>query len=257
MSFVRARQRPDFLVRSASSWSLSITVEQDGAAVTPSAATLTLRTTNGTKVIDAGAATPGTTTTYAGTADLTSYAYASDWTAEWALTIGGVVYYFVGLVVLSRVGEPAAPITEDDLKRAHSDLTRSTMLPQGKASFQPYIDMAMDECIRRLMRSPMKPHMVVDWSAFAGWTHAYTMHVLCRDIAVVEAGDGKWTELRDYYERKADGDPENPDDMGEWGKLAFRVDRDQDATIDSGDEVTGSPNVGAGGLYGRPMGGPA
>lgn len=239
MSLVRSRRRPTFLVRSQNN-AVSIQVQEAGSAVTPSAATYTLRAPDGTAVVDADPAVAGSTSTYTISADLTSYAYSSLWQEEWALTIGGVVFYFGGQVILSRVGEPAAPITEDDLKEAFSDLSRATMLPQGKTSFQPYIDMAMDDVVRRLLVGTMHPHMVVDWSAFAGYVTERAAFYLFRDAAL--SGGTTWLNARDDAKAAAED---------EWKALGFQVDRDQDGATDTAGEVMGSADSYAVGLMGR------
>lgn len=233
--------RARFLVRSGGNV-VTFEVQQGGAAVTPAALAFTLRAPDGTEVVDGASVTPGAMSSYTIVADLTGYAYSSDWVGEWAATIGGVVYTFVDRFVLSRAGEPAAPITEDTLKRAHSDLTRATMIPAGKTHLQDYVDIGMDEVIRKMMTGAVQPHMISDWSAVSGWVFAEAMHAYCRDVAVVEAGAGKWSQLRDYYAVKAEA---------EARAMASPIDRDQDGVIDTGGEAMGAASVQAVGLFGR------
>jgi hypothetical protein len=170
---------------------------RDGALVAPSSGTLTVWNTSGTKVLDAVAATitASVATVAISSGQLAGQTNSDAWRFEWALTIGGVVSTFRtdGALVYRRL---YPVITDVDLLRAHTDLTRRR--PASESSYQDYLDEAWARIEGRLIASGKRPWLILAPSALRE-VHLYlTLHLVFNDFATGGTDSSEWSQAANY-----------------------------------------------------------
>jgi len=237
-----ARNRaPDFLEQGRDN-TISMELQEDGATLTPSAGSLTVKDGAGATIsTPAVSFVGGIATATVTTADLAGKAFASNWTEVWELTLSGVVKRFLRPAI-HCLQEPYNPVGESDLEAVHSDLFRANALPVGRTSWQDYSDEAFLDFISFTMSTPFPPHTIVDWFRVRPYLVTTSLERVSRDLLTVEGGNGKWTLLNEMYREKA---------PIELRRLGYRTDRDEDGLIDSTDETMASPGVNDGAPQGR------
>ena len=232
---------PDFLEQGRDN-TIAMELQEDGATLVPSAGSLTVKDGAGATV-----ATPAVTivsgiaTATVTTADLAGETFASDWTEVWELTLSGVTRRFLRPAI-HCLQEFYNPIGETDLQAVHSDLLRATALPAGRTSWQDYSDEAFLDFVAFTMSTPYPPHTIVDWYRVREYLMITSLERLSRDLMTSEGGNGKWTALNERYLAQAPIELE---------RLGYRVDRNEDGVIDSGDETMAAPGVNDGAPQGR------
>ncbi len=216
---------PYFLVRAEAN-SVSCPVFENGAEVTPSAGTITVKDASGNAVVDGVAVTVSSgTATYSILAAVipSSSALSDRWLVLWDLTIGGESRHYRNPAHIVRA--PLSPvITRDDLIRRHSDLA-SWSTPDAD-NLQRYVDTSFIEIERRLIEEGHRPGLILSSFAF-GTTHTnLALHHAMLDGWQSMDGGGKYQELAEYYRAEYEA---------AWKRISFAVDTDGDNAIDSGE----------------------
>ena len=230
---VQKSQRPDFLTNSAET--VSITLEEAGVVVVPSAGTYTLRDAAGTAVtgLDGVSATTlgGTSTMTYNIPDgtLTDVVLGNRYTSRFLLTIGGNDFPYEREAFLVRVPF-TPPITDDDLIGRLSDLYGDDELPTDKPSWQPYIEEADRVIIARMLAEAIQPGEITSWYAFREVYMRYTLGGIAFDLRVGRSGSSMWKDLYDELY----GPVEDPKSIEwAWANKGYRLDTDGDGTPDA------------------------
>jgi hypothetical protein len=181
---------PDLLQRDQGG-TLTCPVERSNALVAPSAGTLTLRRSDGTKIIDAQAATiTGDMAQYAVAAGtIASEPYGMGLQAEWSLTLAGSARTFRNEVGIVRV-VPTCPVTQGMLEARRTGITRD--LPgTGETTLQKWIDEAWKQFNRWLIAQGNRPQLLLYPHEMVEIVTVWAMRVYYADLARNAQRDGQ------------------------------------------------------------------
>ena len=217
---------PYFLVRAETN-TVTCPVFENGAEVTPSTGTITVKDDAGTAVVDAQTVTVSSgTATYSipGSVIPSSTALTDRWLVLWDLTIGGEARHYrnVAQIVLA----PLSPvITRDDLIRRHCDLEHWSTPDQD--NLQRYVDESWIEIESRLIEEGHRPGLILSPHAFRSCHMALALHFAMVDGWQSTDGGGKYQDLADEYRTQYENC---------WQRISFTVDRDEDNAVDPGEQ---------------------
>lgn len=125
---------------------------------------------------------------------------------------------------------PRPPLTVQDLQNRISALYGDWELPEGKTTFEPYIDEAMNGLVARMFATGILVHQVTSWYGFREYLARKTEEGIAKDLMLTRSGSTKWLELWTALGGPAD-DPRSCE--WAWAQLGYRIDRDQDGTPDT------------------------
>lgn len=217
-------------------------VYKDGAIVGPTAtsSTLTVYNTSNNEVAHAGAVSvvSSVATCSITAAELAAESYSDNWRFEWALVIAGTTYTFRtdGALVYRRL---YPVITDADLLRAHTDLTRRR--PPGEASYQDYLDESWAQVESRLVNTGRRPWLIMSPSSLRDYHLCLTLALIFRDFATGGTTSAEWEMMR-HYEDKA---------TAAWDALTFPEASEDGTTRDPTRRTAGEPSVWLGSSYQR------
>jgi len=218
---IHAHDLPRMLQRGLTTL-LDITVkDDDGSALVPAAAKITVyKGDSTTPVVDDAAATPGATSTYSLADTLTAdESLSTEWQEVWTLTIAGSEHVIQRSIYLCRY-VPRPVIDDTDLEAYHSDILDH--IDPGETTLQKQREKAWSYLQKRLIRDGRRPELVLDNWELAD-AHAFkTLEIFFRDSAQ-SVGDERWKELRDEYAELF---------KSEWNDINFHYDADEDGRID-------------------------
>jgi hypothetical protein len=228
----------DLLVRGEDN-TIACPVYYEGALVVPTLAgsVLTVTDDSGTAIVNAQAVTitDGVASYTIPEATLPSTtALAMGYAVRWSLQIEGKPYHFrnTACVVLSRL---YSPVDQTDLTDIHSDLM--AYLDAGsKRSFQPFLDDALMDAERRLLRGGRRPWLILDsWGLF-DVIRTKTLERIFRSFQTSTSTDQKYGKLADQYAKEYEK---------AWQTLDLNLDYDQDDLPSPGDSdhQSGEPPV--------------
>lgn len=121
-------------------------------------------------------------------------------------------------------------ITDNDLVVRHQRL--NDIRPPGLSDFSTYRDLAWEMINRDLIKKGRRPELILDSFSLVDM-HVYkSLSLIFRD-AITFVGDGRYSELAEMYER---------DYAIEWDKVEFHYDRNENDSIDQGEEAA-SPSI--------------
>jgi len=162
MSYLAARfQLVDLIVRGVDS-ALSLRIEQNGAAVTPSAVTVSVYRPDGSALVSAAVVTPGATSSYTvAAATTTAEALGDAWRVEWTATVSGVPTVFRNEAALVRT-KLFPVITDTDLYNIASGLdpTSPTALT-SETTYAQWRDEAWNQINGRIIGQGQRPWLVM------------------------------------------------------------------------------------------------
>lgn len=211
---------------------LSATIyDADGAAVTPTAGTLTLYSGTET-LVDAQAVTPGATNTYTVTASASEgYSLSDRGLAVWTLTIAGRDIPFQRPVyIVRRAYRPT--ITDADLQGRDSDALN--ILPSGITTARRYREDGHARIEKDLIIKGRRPHLIFDAWMLRDAHLAIALHFLYQDAAIKFSGENRYADAAAAYLAEY---------KSEMERVNFRYDDDETGTItsserESADSVT-------------------
>jgi len=218
----------DLLVRGEDN-TISCPVYYDGGLVVPTlaASVVTVTDPDGTALVSAQAVTITD-----GVASFTIIAASLPSTTEpkmgyavrWTLQIEGKPYHFrnTAAVVLSRFYNP---VDEADLTDIHSDL-RAYLDKGSQRSFQPFLDDALFDAERRLLRNGKRPWLVLDSWGLYDVIRTKALERIFRSFQTSTSTDQKYGKLADQYAA---------DYEKAWQVLDLNLDYDQDDLPSPGD----------------------
>lgn len=225
MAFYTARfLLPDLIVRGVDS-ALDLRVELDGAAVTPTALTLSVFRPDGSALVSAISVTPGSTSTSTiAAATTTAESLGDDWRVEWSATISGSVHVFKNEAAVVRT-KLWPVITDADLFARASGLDPSSSTSLTSVStYQSYRDEAWIELQHRVISEGQRPYLVMSPTALRE-AHLYlSLALVFEDLA---------TRLNDAYEMRASSFRRHYE--AAWSRLTFRYDADEDGNAGNED----------------------
>jgi hypothetical protein len=200
----------------------------DGAtAVVPDSGTYKLLDGDGNEAIAAadtnnadGAATRALV---ANALDAYELPQATAWREVWTLTFSGVVETHEREVYVCRVA-PVCVVVDEDLFRLHAQWRE--FAPPNRGSWAAVIDEAFDQIVSDLVGDGILPHQVLNTWRLRKAVLYLAAHLVANDLATSEERGGKWTKLAADYQKAAEL---------AYGKLAVKVDADQDGVADDGE----------------------
>lgn len=242
MSLIAANTGPDFLEKGIAQ-TVTITIEDGGQIKVPTVGTYTLLDSTGTAVsgLDGVSATSlagGLVTYDLGTGALSSEAFSDEYKSVWSLTIDGVVKPFdVEALIVRR--KPRSPLSLTSLRKRMSELEGDYNLPDGKTSWQDYIDTAFDDTVARLMAAGVSVHEITSWYGTLAYVYRVTLMGVSMDLMSTRSGASKWLTLWEVMGGPVE-DPRSAEFA--WTTLTrFRMDRDQDGIPDVDGASEGKP----------------
>jgi hypothetical protein len=178
---------------------ISCTVYRDGAIVTPSAGAVTVyKADNGTVSAGAVSFAGGVASATISAPALSGLTPEDGWRVEWAMTIAAVVYTFANdAALVYRRLYPV--ITDADLLRAHTDLTRR--MPTTETSYQDYLDEAWARIESRLVGTGKRPWLIMSPSALRDIHTFQSLALIFSDFATGGPGTAEWETML-HYEAK-------------------------------------------------------
>ena len=217
MSYPAARfQLVDLLVRGVDS-ALSLRIEQNGAAVTPSALTVSVYRPDGSALVSAASVTPAATSSYTVAAATTAQEALGDaWRVEWTATVGGVPTVYRNEAALVRT-KLHPVITDTDLYNIASGLdpTSPTALT-SETTYSQWRDEAWNQINARIIGQGQRPWLVMSPVAIRD-AHLYpSLALIFEDLA---------TRLNEAYEMRAASYRRHYE--AAWTRLNFRYDADE------------------------------
>lgn len=201
--------------------------DADGAAVTPTAGTLTLFD-GSTKLLEDETVTSLAAPTSHTIADsaTTDFALSDRGLAVWSLTIGGVVMPFRRPVYIVR---QAFHPTITDLDLTHRDSDTLNILPPGTTSARQYREDGRARIEKDLILRGRRPHLIFDAWMLRDAHLAISLHFLYRDAAVKFSEDSRYADEATAYLDEYNAEME---------KLSFRYDSDDTGTISTNDTTS-------------------
>lgn len=232
---------PYFLIRAETN-AVSCPVFEDGAEVTPTSGTITVKDASGAAVVDGAAVTVSTgraTYTISSAVIPSSSALSDRWLVLWDLTIGGETRHYRNPAHIVRA--PLSPVvTRDDLIRRHSDL--ASWSTPGADNLQRYVDESWIEIVGRLIEEGHRPGLILSGFAFRS-AHLYlALCMAMRDGWQSMDGGAKYEDLSNEYRTEYEA---------AWKRINFTVDTDGDNAVDVGE--TGQAAVSVVSLTAAPM----
>lgn len=242
MALTAANAGPDFLEKGIAQ-TVTITIEENGQIKVPSAGTYTLLDSTGAAVtgLDAVAVTSltGGVVTYDIVAGaLSSESFSDEYKSVWSLTIDGVAKPFDTEALIVR-RKPRSPLDVTGLRKRMSELDGDYNLPDGKTSWQDYIDTAFGDTVARLMAAGVSVHEITSWYGTVAYVYRMTLIGIAMDLMMTRSGATKWLTLWEVV----GGPPDDPRSSEfAWNTLTrFRMDRDQDGIPDVDGASEGRP----------------
>lgn len=215
---------------------VSMEVHRNGALVAPTASgsTFSLIGPDGTAIVDAAAITV--------TGSIATYSIPA-LTLPSTLTLGEGYQERWTLVLTDRTEtvdreaslcvRPLYPvIAEADLTRRYTNLGR--LLPNGATTWQPKIDAAWAEIIRRLWADGLLPYGIKSQDQLFSPLFHLAMSYIYEDISMAQPTVAVWADkARDHLEKYE----------GSWVPATWRTDDNLDGTVDDPSKRRGSSPV--------------
>ena len=180
---------------------VAVSIENDGSAASVTSATFTVYEPDGSKAIDAAAASVsgGTVTGTVAAADTDGKTLSKNWLIKFDVTIATKVYTFYNdaVLCLSRL---YSPIGTTDLIARHSDI--AALKSSDKTSLQPYIDAAWTEITNRLYSDSVPFWAMRTPSAFRPVLFSRTFALIFRDYSTMLDPGDRYAELADRYDER-------------------------------------------------------
>lgn len=216
---------PDELVRGADCV-LEMQWWRDATQLVPASAAVTIFRPDGTKLVTSAAAIvdgSGTATyTVAGAAS-SGEDLGEMWRVEWAAVIAGKTVTMDNEAALVR-RRMYPSVTDADLFRRQPsfDPSNSGSSLTTIANFQPFLDEAWVEIMRRIYNMGKRPALVMSRTALRGCTLNLWIALVFEALAArkAERFESQSVMYRGFYER-------------EWAQLTFSYDEDADGVVDS------------------------
>ena len=223
MPLYSARQAAPDLIERDKTQLLEMSLFRGGVQVEVASGTVDLFDADNNLIVDGAAiSVVSDSATYSLVDSLvpTTLAFSSIWRQEWLLTVGGDTQLYVrDAHLVRRRLFPGVNLAR--LYARHTDLQRS--LPKGRTSWQHALDEAWDVIVFELITDGRFHYKVVSpWSLNKALMNK-ALELIFRELSTFVAGQGRYTDLADSYERK----------YGlAWASLQFEEDRNQDGATD-------------------------
>lgn len=209
-TYAFARPAPYFLERAATQTiTAPIRHGSGGELVAPDSGTITITRPDGTNLVEDQSVTVSSSTATYTLAPAASETLGAGWTVLWKLTFAGVVYPVFRQSAYLVKYVPPNVISERDLYARVPELQHRVPQSQGETDrggsgegWQPQIDEAYFELLRRLLDDGREPWLVREITGYRDWLLTRALQ-LC--VGTISFGpDSTWAEQskRLYFDRK-------------------------------------------------------
>jgi hypothetical protein len=223
---------PEWLVRGQANELEARIYDASGDLTAPASGTVSVFDDSNVKIVDAAAVViAGSVATYTVAADdlPSSLDIGDGWRIEWDLVFGSnPSQKFVRAASLVRSFLYPTVVTAD-LQARHQNLSR--LIATGNDA-DDFVTTAWEVIVRMLLKAGRLPWLVLSPYALHDSLVFKSLELIFRD-GHAAAGDGKYSELADYYSEAF---------ATEWSTISFDYDFNEDGQIDS-DEKAGTEAV--------------
>ena len=180
---------------------IDVSIENAGAAAAVTSSTYTVYKPDGSKLIDAAAATVagGTVSGAIAAVDTDGETLSKGWLVRFDVTIATKVYTFYNDAVLC-LARLYPPIGETDLIARHSDI--ASLKSSATTSLQDYIESAWIEITNRLYSDAVPYWKMRTPSAFRQIMFDRSFSLIFRDYSTLLDPGDRYAELADMYDQK-------------------------------------------------------